>query len=107
MEAFYSKRCRQDFPTHIRNEFCADLAYFFVVIFMGLESVQVRLWDDRLCNGSRCPQETVPSLNGTDARHDGHCNAGSADGMGPIDEHVGIVKHLGEDEISARIDFLL
>lgn len=96
----------EDASAEVRDESCANLSHFLVVVFVWLQLVQERLRHRDLRKEGRF-LEAIPRLHGHDAGDDRDGNAGSACRLHPLDEHVHVVEHLREDEVGAGVDLRL
>ena len=96
----------EDLAAHVGDVLRSGLADLGVVVLDRFEQVPQLLRDDR-------PRKVGPALEGRksldrhDAGHDRDGDAGGAEAATPVDKDVGVVKHLGKDNVGSGVDFLL
>jgi hypothetical protein len=94
----------EDRPAHICHELNAELSDFLVVVLDRLQDIQEVLGDDGVGHPGGL-LETVPVLNGHDARDDRNGDTGLPNGLDPTDEEVHVKEHLGEDPGATEVGF--
>lgn len=97
---------RYNSATNIGNHLGSNLSNLLIVVLMGLQSLK-EFWRNDSLSQRCCSHETVPSLNRIDAWYDRNSDACCPNGLDPINEHIHVVEHLGENEVDTDVNLLL